>query len=212
MEIYIDGDACPVKAEVERVATRHGLTVYLVSNGGLRPSSNPRFRHVTVAHSADAADDWIAEHIGPNDIAITADIPLAARCLAKAHACWGQAANHSGRTVSAWRWGCAIFSVAYVNPRWADRRTILLSEVRTARGFSAHWKMKFSSRNVGTQRSPKHHVDASQVDAPQIFAGRLPTMIAPLTALVCRVVARDKSDIKLESSTNLLSQPANASQ
>ena len=83
VEIYIDGDACPVKAEVERVASRHGLTVYLVSNGGLRPSSNPLFRHVTVPESADAVDDWIAEHIGANDIAITADIPLAARSLAK---------------------------------------------------------------------------------------------------------------------------------
>lgn len=81
-EIYIDGDACPVKAEVERVATRHGLVVHLVSNGGLRPSSNPLFRHVIVSASADAADDWIAERIGENDIAITADIPLAARCLA----------------------------------------------------------------------------------------------------------------------------------
>jgi uncharacterized protein YaiI (UPF0178 family) len=83
LEIYIDGDACPVKAEVERVAARHGLIVHLVSNGGLRPSSNQMFRHVTVAAGADAADDWIAEHIGANDICITADIPLAARCLAK---------------------------------------------------------------------------------------------------------------------------------
>ena len=82
-EIYIDGDACPVKGEVERVAARYGLIVHLVSNGGLRPSSNPLFRHVIVAQGADAADDWIAEHIGENDIAITADIPLAARCLAK---------------------------------------------------------------------------------------------------------------------------------
>jgi uncharacterized protein YaiI (UPF0178 family) len=82
-EIYVDGDACPVKSEVERVAARHGLTVYLVSNGGLRPSSNPLFRHVTVAAGPDAADDWIAEHVRANDIAITADIPLAARCLAK---------------------------------------------------------------------------------------------------------------------------------
>jgi len=81
--IYLDGDACPVKAEVERVASRHSLTVYLVSNGGIRPSSNPLFRHVTVAEGADAADDWIVEHIGTHDIAITADIPLAARCLAK---------------------------------------------------------------------------------------------------------------------------------
>lgn len=83
VEIYVDGDACPVKAEVERVATRHRLVVHLVSNGGLRPSSNPLFRHVTVAEGVDAADDWIAERIGVNDIAVTADIPLAARCLAK---------------------------------------------------------------------------------------------------------------------------------
>jgi len=83
LDIFVDGDACPVNPEVERVATRHGLTVYLVSNGGLRPSSNPLFRHVTVAESADAADDWIADRIVAGDIAITADIPLAARCLAK---------------------------------------------------------------------------------------------------------------------------------
>ena len=83
LEIFIDGDACPVKQEVERVAARHGLTVHLVSNGGLRPSANPFFRHVVVAEGADAADDWIAEHIGQGDIAITADIPLASRCLPK---------------------------------------------------------------------------------------------------------------------------------
>jgi uncharacterized protein len=81
--IFVDGDACPVKAEVEKVASRHGLLVTIVSNGGLRPSANPLLRHVTVAAGADAADDWIAEQIGPGDIAITADIPLAARCLDK---------------------------------------------------------------------------------------------------------------------------------
>ena len=81
--IFVDGDACPVKAEVERVAARHGLVVTIVSNGGLRSSANPMLRHVTVAEGADAADDWIVEHIGPGDIAITADIPLAARCLDK---------------------------------------------------------------------------------------------------------------------------------
>ena len=83
LDVFVDGDACPVKAEVERVASRHGLTVHLVSNGGLRPSSNPLFRHVTVPGGADAADNWIADRIGENDIAITADIPLASRCLAK---------------------------------------------------------------------------------------------------------------------------------
>jgi uncharacterized protein YaiI (UPF0178 family) len=83
LEIFIDGDACPVKQEVERVAARHGLMVHLVSNGGMRPSANPHFRHVIVAEGPDAADDWIAEHIAEGDIAITADIPLASRCLKK---------------------------------------------------------------------------------------------------------------------------------
>jgi len=82
-EIYVDADACPVKAEVERVAERHGLTVHIVSNGGIRPSRNPLIQTVVVPEGADAADDWIAERIGPRDIAITADIPLASRCLEK---------------------------------------------------------------------------------------------------------------------------------
>ncbi len=80
-ELYVDADACPVKAEIERVADRHGLIVHIVSNGGIRPSANPRVKTVIVAQGADAADDWIAEHIGAHDIAITADIPLASRCL-----------------------------------------------------------------------------------------------------------------------------------
>jgi len=83
LEIFVDGDACPVKQEVETVATRHALTVHIVSNGGLRPSRHPLVKSVTVAEGADAADDWIAEHIDEGDIAITADIPLAARCLKK---------------------------------------------------------------------------------------------------------------------------------
>jgi uncharacterized protein YaiI (UPF0178 family) len=81
--IFVDGDACPVKAEVEKVAARHGLVVTIVSNGGLRPSANPLLRHVTVAQGADAADDWIVDHIGAGDIVVTADIPLAARSLDK---------------------------------------------------------------------------------------------------------------------------------
>jgi len=81
MEIFVDGDACPVKGEVERIAARHGLTVHIVSNSGMRPGVNPRVHNVIVANGADAADDWIALHICRGDIAITADIPLAARCL-----------------------------------------------------------------------------------------------------------------------------------
>lgn len=88
-EIFVDADACPVKQEVERVAERHGLVVHVVSNGGIRPSPNPLVRTVIVEQGTDAADDWIAEHITANDICITADIPLAARCLKKGAAVLG---------------------------------------------------------------------------------------------------------------------------
>ena len=81
LEIYVDGDACPVKAEVLRVAERHGLTIHMVSNSGMRPDRSPLIHPVVVGEGLDAADDWIAEHIGEDDIAITADIPLASRCL-----------------------------------------------------------------------------------------------------------------------------------
>ncbi|MCL3881803.1 YaiI/YqxD family protein [Marivita sp. GX14005] len=79
--IFVDADACPVKAEVERVATRHRAPVYLVSNGGLRPSQNPLVQIVVVPDGPDVADMWIAERAGPGDVVITADIPLAARCV-----------------------------------------------------------------------------------------------------------------------------------
>jgi uncharacterized protein len=83
--IYIDADACPVRDEVYRVAERLSLEVFVVSNGSrpIRPSPNPRVHMVTVDAGADAADHWIAEHIGPGDICVTGDIPLASRCLAK---------------------------------------------------------------------------------------------------------------------------------
>ena len=81
VEIYIDADACPVKDEVERVATRHQLKTYLVCDGGLRPPQNPLLQLIVVTQGADAADDWIAEHIRPADICVTNDIPLAGRCL-----------------------------------------------------------------------------------------------------------------------------------
>lgn len=79
--IYVDADACPVKDEVVKVAERHGLVVTFVSNGGLRPSRDPMIRNVVVSKGADAADDWIVENAGANDIAITADVPLAARLV-----------------------------------------------------------------------------------------------------------------------------------
>lgn len=87
MAVYVDADACPVRAEVVRVAERHGHSVHMVSDGGIRPSTHPLVDVVIVASGADAADDWIATRIGPGDICVTSDIPLAARCLdAGAHA------------------------------------------------------------------------------------------------------------------------------
>ena len=83
IKIYVDADACPVKNEIERVATRHNLKTYMVCDGGIRTSLNPLIKLVVVSQGADAADDWIADHIGRADICITNDIPLAARCLKK---------------------------------------------------------------------------------------------------------------------------------
>lgn len=81
--LYVDADACPVKDEVIRVAERHGLPVIFVSNRGIRVGDHPLLRSVVVGDHADAADDWIAEAIQPGDVAVTADVPLAARCVAR---------------------------------------------------------------------------------------------------------------------------------
>lgn len=80
--IYVDADACPVKPEILKVAERHGIEVTFVANSGLRPSRDPMVKNVIVSASFDAADDWIAEHAGPGDIVVTADVPLAGRSVA----------------------------------------------------------------------------------------------------------------------------------
>jgi uncharacterized protein YaiI (UPF0178 family) len=84
-EIYVDGDACPVREEIYRVAARLQLDVFIVSNGSrpIRPPGTSNVRMVLVSDSADAADDWIAEHISAFDVCVTSDIPLASRCLEK---------------------------------------------------------------------------------------------------------------------------------
>jgi uncharacterized protein len=79
--LYIDADACPVKDEAVRVAERHGLVIHFVSNAFMRLPEGPHIKRVVVSDGPDAADDWIATRIGRNDVAVTADIPLAARCL-----------------------------------------------------------------------------------------------------------------------------------
>lgn len=83
IQIYVDADACPVKDEVYRVAQRHGLKVFVVANSRMVTPRDPLVELVVVSGRFDAADDWIVDQVTATDIAITTDIPLAARCLAK---------------------------------------------------------------------------------------------------------------------------------
>lgn len=79
--IYIDADACPVKEEAERVATRRRIKLFMVCNGGLRPSPNPLVEMVFVPDGPDVADMWIADRATHGDVVVTGDIPLAAKCI-----------------------------------------------------------------------------------------------------------------------------------
>ena len=81
IRIYVDADACPVKDEIYRVAARHGVSVSVVAGGYIRVPDDPLIERIAAGPGMDAADDWIAERAGKNDIVITADIPLASRCV-----------------------------------------------------------------------------------------------------------------------------------
>lgn len=105
-EIYVDADACPVRDEVYRVAGRLHLTVFVVANGSrpILPPREPNVRMVLVGDGADAADNWIAERIAGGDVCVTADIPLAARCLGKG----ARAVSPAGRIWTADNIGAAL--------------------------------------------------------------------------------------------------------
>ncbi len=114
MTIYVDADACPVKSEAERVATRHRLPLVLVSNGGIRPSVNPLVQMVFVAAGPDEADKWIAERAGPGDVVVTGDIPLAAKCVAAG----AQVLKHNGEALT----GANIGNILATRDLMADLR------------------------------------------------------------------------------------------
>lgn len=95
--LYIDADACPVKSEAERVASRHQVKMYVVSNGGLRPLQNPLVETIIVPDGPDVADMWIAERAGVGDVVITGDIPLAAKCIEGG----AMVLKHNGETLTA---------------------------------------------------------------------------------------------------------------
>ena len=96
-KIYIDADACPVKDEALKVARRHGLSVFIVSNGGIRPHQDPLVETVIVPDGPDVADKWIADRASVGDVVVTADIPLAARVIANGAA----ALRHNGDVLNA---------------------------------------------------------------------------------------------------------------
>ena len=83
LHIYVDADACPVKQEVYRVARRYQLNVTLVANAWMRTPDDPGITLEVVEDDFDAADDWIVDQVEPDDIVVTADIPLASRCMQK---------------------------------------------------------------------------------------------------------------------------------
>jgi len=117
--IYIDADACPVKDEAERVATRLDVPMVLVCNGGIRPPANPLVSLHIVAEGPDVADQWIADNCGPGDVVVTADIPLADRCLkAGAHVL-----QHDGQ----------VLTPANIGGRLATRD--LMKDIRAANPF-----------------------------------------------------------------------------
>ena len=95
--LYIDADACPVKSEAERVASRHQVKMYVVINGGLRPLQNPLVETIIVPDGPDVADMWIAERAGVGDVVITGDIPLAAKCIEGG----AMVLTHNGETLTA---------------------------------------------------------------------------------------------------------------
>ncbi|NVJ70090.1 MAG: YaiI/YqxD family protein [Alphaproteobacteria bacterium] len=104
MEIFVDADACPVKEEVLKVAYRHDLVVHLVSNAWLRTPVGEKINKVVVGDAFDAADDWIVEHAGEEDICITGDIQLAARLLELG----AKVIGHNGKPFTADNIGMAL--------------------------------------------------------------------------------------------------------
>ena len=133
-EIFVDADACPVKREILRVAERHGLVVHMVANGTVYLPPSPGLRRVLVPDTPDAADDWIAERVSEGDVAVTADILLAERCLDKGAAVLGP----SGRAFDRHNIGNAV-AMRSLNAMLRDQGTIR----GTAPGFGKRERSRF---------------------------------------------------------------------
>ncbi len=148
--IYVDADACPVKDEAVRVAARHRLKTFIVSNGGIRPRPEPMVETVIVADGLDAADDWIAERCAKGDVVITNDIPLAARAVANGARVLNPVSHfklqrHDGET-----WREVLPAVeGNDNPAWSatfapvKTKYLRLVITRTPHNISRVWEVEF---------------------------------------------------------------------
>ncbi len=135
--IFVDADACPVRAEVEAVATRLNVPVSMVSNGGIRPSANPLIACVYVDAGPDVADMWIADRAGPGDVVVTSDMPLAARVV--------------GRGAAVLRPDGSELSAANVGRALANRD--LMTDLRAADPFRQGGQKPFSKADRGRFRN-----------------------------------------------------------
>jgi uncharacterized protein YaiI (UPF0178 family) len=152
MQIYVDADACPVKAEIVRVAERHGLTVHMVSNSWMRLDESPLIKRVVVNDGPDVADDWIAERICASDIAVTADILLAARCLKAGAQCIGP----TGKPFSDANIGMAL-AMRDMQGTCAKPERAVASTPRSRRAtdlnFYRLWNTRFRSASGGHRKA-----------------------------------------------------------
>ena len=145
--LYIDADACPVKSEAERVASRHQVKMYVVSNGGLRPSQNPVVETIIVPDGPDVADMWIAERAGQGDVVITGDIPLAAKCIERG----ALVLKHNGEALSA----ANIGNVLATRDLMADLRAADPFRQGGGKSFTKSDRSRFLSALESTLRKAK---------------------------------------------------------
>jgi uncharacterized protein YaiI (UPF0178 family) len=157
-KLYIDADACPVKDEALRVAERHKLKMYIVCNGGIRPNPHPLVETIVVPDGPDVADKWIADRIGPGDICVTGDIPLASRCIEAG----AKAIQHNGE----------VFTTANMGNRLAMRD--LMADYRAANPLAMGGKGKTFSKADRSNFLNKLEtlVRDAQRAAPQAIAGK----------------------------------------
>ncbi len=137
MSLYVDADACPVKEECIRAADRLGVRVFMVCNGGIRPSAHPLVETVFVTEGPDEADKWIAERAGPGDVVITGDIPLAAKCVAAG----ALVLKHNGEALTE----ANIGNVLATRDLMADLRAADPFRQGGGRAFSKQDRSRFSS-------------------------------------------------------------------